>query len=124
VRDIDSSRLLIHVRHGTGGNDRYVPLPQRTLAWLRQYWVTHRNPVLIFPAPGRGGLSQSTTTTPMPRSSVQGAFREALKDRGLHTHASVHTRRHAWATHVLAAGVNLRLSHVDLGHRSPTTTSV
>ena len=124
VRDIDSSRMLIHVRHGKGGKDRYVPWPHRTLALLRQYWVTHRHPVLIFPAPGRGGIAQSTTTNPMPRSSVQGAFREALKDSGIHTHASVHTRRHAWATHVLEAGLKLRLMHVYLGHNSPTTTSV
>jgi len=60
----------------------------------------------------------------MPRSRVQGAFREALKDSGIHTHASVHTLRHSWATHVLEAGLNLRLIQVYLGHNSPTTTSV
>jgi len=60
----------------------------------------------------------------MPRSSVQEAFREALTDSGIHKHASVHTLRHAWATHLLEAGVNLRLIQVYLGHRSPTTTSV
>jgi integrase/recombinase XerD len=124
VPDIDSSRMLIHVRHGKGGKDRYVPLPRRTLARLRQYWVTHRHPVLIFPAPGRGGISLSTATTPMPRSSVQGAFREALKDSGLHKQASVHTLRHSWATHLLEAGVNLRLIQAYLGHSSPMTTSV
>jgi site-specific recombinase XerD len=124
VRDIDSSRLLIHVRHGKGGKDRYVPLPHRTLARRRQYWVTQRHLVLVFPAPGRGGISRSTATTPMPRSRVQGAFREALNESGLHTHASVHTRRHSWATHRLEAGVNLRLMQASLGHRSPTTTSV
>lgn len=124
VRDIDSARMLIHVRRGKGGKDRYVPLPHRTLERLRQYWVTHRNPVLIFPAPGRGGISRSTATAPMPRSSVQEAFREALKDSGLHKHASVHTLRHSWATHLLEAGVNLRLIQAYLGHSSPTTTSV
>jgi integrase/recombinase XerD len=124
VRDIDSARMLIHVRHGKGGKDRYVPLPQRTLERLRQYWVTHRHPVLIFPAPGRGGISLSTATAPMPRSSVQGPFREALKDSGLHKHASVHTLRHSWATHLLEAGVNLRLIQAYLGHSSPATTSV
>jgi len=124
VRDIDSSRMMIHVRHGKGGQDRYVPLPHRTLELLRQYWVTHRHPVLIFPAPGRGGISRSTATAPMPRSSVQGAFREALHASGLHKHASVHTLRHSWATHLLEAGVNLRLIQAYLGHRSPTTTSV
>jgi site-specific recombinase XerD len=124
VRDIDSSRMMIHVRHGKGGKDRYVPLPHRTLELLRQYWVTHRHPVLIFPAPGRGGISRSTATAPMPRSSVQGAFREALNASGLHKQASVHTLRHSWATHLLEAGVNLRLIQAYLGHRSPTTTSV
>jgi len=124
VPDIDSARMLIHIRHGKGGKDRYVPLPHRTLELLRQYWVTHRHPVLIFPAPGRGGISRSTATAPMPRSSVQGAFREARTASGLHKHASVHTLRHSWATHLLEAGVNLRLIQAYLGHRSPTTTSV
>ena len=124
VRDIDSSRMLIHVRHGKGGKDRYVPLPHRTLERLRHYWVTHRHPVLIFPAPGRGGIGLPTATAPMPRNSVQGAFREALQDSGIHKPASVHTLRHSWATHLLEAGVNLRLIQAYLGHSSPTTTSV
>jgi integrase/recombinase XerD len=124
VQDIDSARLLIHVRRGKGGNDRDVPWPHRTLERLRQDWITHRHPVLIFPALGRGGTGLSTATDPMPRSRVQGAFREALQDSGLHTHASVHTRRHSWATHVLEAGVNLRLIQASRGHRSPTTTRV
>lgn len=124
VPDIDSARLLLHVRRGKGGKDRYVPLPHRTLELLRRYWVTHRHPVLIFPAPGRGGIGLSTATDPMPRSSVQGACREALKYSGLHKHASVHTLRHSWATHLLEAGVNLRLIQEYLGHTSPTTTSL
>jgi integrase/recombinase XerD len=124
VQNIDSARQLIHVRHGKGGKDRYVPLPQWTLEQLRQYWITHRHPVLIFPAPGRGRTGLSTATVPMPRSSVQGAFREALQDSGIHKHASVHTLRHSWATHLLEAGVNLRLIQAYLGHSSPTTTSV
>jgi len=52
VADIDSARLMIHVRHGKGAKDRYVPLPERTLQLLRQYWATHCNPVLLFPAEG------------------------------------------------------------------------
>jgi site-specific recombinase XerD len=55
VPDIDSARMLVHVRGGKGAKARYVPLPQPTLEWLRQYWKTHRHPVWIFPAPGRGG---------------------------------------------------------------------
>ncbi len=58
VQDIDSSRLMIHVRQGKGNKDRYVPLPQPTVVMLRQYWVTHRHPVWRFPArPGYGQLN-------------------------------------------------------------------
>jgi len=116
--------MLVHVRRGKGGKDRYVPLPPRTLQLLREYWVTHRNPVLIFPAPGRGGIGLSTSTAAMPKSSIQGAFREALKQSSIHQQASVHTLRHSWATHLLEAGVNLRLIQEYLGHSSPTTTSL
>jgi site-specific recombinase XerD len=124
VADIDSARLMIHVRHGKGAKDRYVPLPQRTLTWLRQYWTTHRNPVLLFPAEGRDHIDLAQATEPMSKSSVQDAFRAALKESGNNKHASVHTLRHSWATHLLEAGVNLRLIQEWLGHNSPATTSI
>ena len=94
IPDIDSARMLVHVRCGKGAKDRYVPLPHQTLEGLRQYWKTHRNPVWLFPAPGRGGIGMSTASTPMPRNSVQDAFRAALKASGIHKRASVHTFRH------------------------------
>ena len=124
VPDIDSARMMIHVRHGKGAKDRYVPLPQRTLELLRDYWVTHRNPVLIFPAEGRGHIDLSKATEPMSKSSVQDAFHAALKQSGINKRASVHTLRHSWATHLLEAGVHLRLIQEYLGHNSPATTSV
>jgi integrase/recombinase XerD len=121
-RDIDSSRMMIHVRHGTGGKERYVPRPPRTLERLRQYWVPHRHPMRIFPAPGRGRASLARATTPRPKSRLQEAFRQALTPSGIQTQAAVHTRRHSWATHLLEAGVNLRIIQASLGHHSPTTT--
>ncbi len=124
VPDIDSARMMIHVRHGKGNKDRYVPLPQRTLGLLRDYWATHRNPALIFPAEGREHINLSKATEPMSKSSVQDAFRAALKQSGSNKLASVHTLRHSWATHLLEAGVNLRLIQEYLGHSSPATTSV
>ena len=124
VPDIDSARMLVHVRCGKGAKDRYVPLPQRTLELLRQYWQTHRHPVWLFPAPGRGGLGMSTASTPMPRNSVQDAFRAARKASGIHKRASVHTLRPSWATHLLEAGVNLRLIQDYVGHNAPTTTAL
>jgi integrase/recombinase XerD len=124
VADIDSARQMIHVRHGKGAKDRYVPLPERTLQLLRQYWATHRNPLLLFPSPGHGEVPLATSTEPMHKSSVQDAFHAALKESGNHKRASVHTLRHSWATHLLEAGVNLRLIQEWLGHSSPATTSV
>jgi integrase/recombinase XerD len=124
VADIDSARLMIHVRHGKGAKDRYVPLPSRTLQLLRQYWVTHRNPRLLFPAEGRDHIDLAQATEPMSKSSVQDAFHAALKESRLNKRASVHTLRHSWATHLLEAGVNLRLIQEWLGHSSPATTSV
>jgi site-specific recombinase XerD len=116
--------MLIHVRHGKGAKDRYVPLPQSTLAVLRRHWSTHRNPQLIFPAPGRGGIHMAEATESMPKSSVQITFKEALKASGVNKLATVHTLRHSWATHLLEAGVNLRLIQEYLGHDSPTTTAI
>jgi len=124
VADLDSSRMMIHVRHGKGAKDRYVPLPQRTLELLRQYWRTHRNPLLLFPAEGRDHIDLAQATEPMSKSSVQQAFHAALKASGNNKRASVHTLRHSWATHLLEAGVNLRLIQEWLGHSSPATTSV
>ncbi len=124
VADIDSARMMIHIRHGKGAKDRYVPLPPRTLQLLRRYWITHRNPRLLFPAEGRDHIDLAQATEPMSKSSVQDAFHAALKESRLNKRASVHTLRHSWATHLLEAGVNLRLIQEWLGHSSPATTSV
>lgn len=123
VADIDSTRMFVHVRLGKGGKDRYVPLPQSTLELLRKYWKTHRNPVWLFPATGRGGIHERNATEPTSYTNVQAAFRAALKDSGIHKKASVHTLRHSYATHLLEAGVNLRQIQVYLGHNSVQTTS-
>jgi integrase/recombinase XerD len=124
VADLDSARMMIHVRHGKGAKDRYVPLPEQTLQLLRDYWRTHRNPLLLFPAEGRDHIDPAQATEPMSKSSVQDAFHAALKESRLNKRASVHTLRHSWATHLLEAGVNLRLIQEWLGHSSPATTSV
>jgi site-specific recombinase XerD len=118
VADIDSSRMMIHV-HGKGAKDRYVPLPESTLELLRQYWKTHRNKELLFPAQG-----DRLQTKPITIRSVQAAFNRAIERTRINKHSSVHTLRHSWATHLLEAGVNLRLIQAWLGHSSPSTTTV
>ena len=119
VCDIDSSRMMLHVHRGKGAKDRFVPLPKTTLAILRTHWKTHRNPRLLFPAWGRDSRSASTADTPMAISSVQGAFRAAKRQAAiLKRGVSIHTLRHSYATHLLEAGVNLRVIQQNLGHSS------
>jgi site-specific recombinase XerD len=122
VSDIDGARRLVHVHRGKGSRDRYVPLPPRTLGILREYWATHRNPCWIFPAVGRDQRAAATADSPMVRSSVQGALRRVVRQIGLKKHVHIHTLRHCYATHLLEAGVSLRLIQTYLGHRSLTTT--
>lgn len=118
VAEIDSDRMLLHIRRGKGGQDRYVPLPQRTLDLLRAYWQCHRHPEWLFPGVKAGA------TGSMDESGVGRAFRAALAESGIVKPATVHTLRHSWATHLLEAGVNLRLIQIWLGHKSLATTAI
>jgi len=125
VADVDSARMVLHI-HGKGKQDRYVPLPESTLRMLRQFWTTHRSPQWLFPAPTRHGAAWSVAhdAGPVTRSSLQSAFYRAWKKTGIAKRAHVHTLRHSYATHLMEAGVHLRLIQDNLGHRSPKTTSV
>jgi integrase/recombinase XerD len=118
IGHIDGARQLLHICHGKGGKDRYVPLPELVLRMLRQYWATHRDPVWIFPS------SRQNVKGPMNASGVQRAFQGALLDSGIQKPATVHTLRHSYATHLLENGLNLRLIQSYLGHASPSTTAI
>jgi integrase/recombinase XerD len=124
VGDIDSQRMMVHVRRGKGAKDRYVPLPSRTLTVLRQYWKTHRHPEWLFPARGRDGQQAATADQPMTRKSVQKAMSRVVHELDFKKAISVHTLRHSYATHLLEAGVNLRLIQHYLGHSSLHTTMI
>ncbi len=118
VKEIDGERQLLHIDQGKGGKDRYVPLPSACLKLLRGHWLTHRNSTWLFPSPFE------ETNQPMSASGMQRAFRAALQESGIHKQATVHTLRHSYATHLLEAGVNLRIIQSYLGHASPTTTAM
>lgn len=122
VGDIDSQRHLIHVRHSKGHRDRYVPLPEPCLKRLRDYWHSHRHPRWLFPGIHHPG--PFAATVPMSDSSVQKAFKAALRASGVSKPATVHTLRHSYATHLLESGVNLRVIQAYLGHASPATTAI
>lgn len=132
VTDIDAAQLRLHIRQGKGGKDRAVPLTPRLVEELRAFWKTHRNPVWLFPAPGRPWRERTEdrnrvlgrATTCMSVSAVQNAFRLARAESGIHPQACVHTLRHCYATHLLEEGVSLRLISQYLGHASLDVTVI
>jgi integrase/recombinase XerD len=123
VGDIDSKRMLVHVRQGKGYKDRYVPLPQRTLDMLRRHWTTHHHPLWLFPAKRRRSR-RGDGLGPMCGPTVQSAMCRVVEELKIRKAVSIHTLRHSYATHLLEAGVNLRLIQHYLGHNSLKTTMV
>ena len=124
VGDLDSQRMMVHIHRGKGAKDRYVPLPQSTLAALRLFWTTHRNPRFLFPAEGRDHQNGSAAQTPMSISTVQSAFKKITQQLNFGKKVSCHTLRHSYATHLLEAGVSLKAIQKYLGHSSLQTTLI
>jgi integrase/recombinase XerD len=124
VGDIDGQRGLVHIHRGKGAKDRYVPLPTSTLHWLRKHWTTHRHPRLLFPAEGRDHQQASVATTPIQTSTVQKGMSKIARELKFAKRVSIHTLRHSYATHLLEAGVSLRIIQQYLGHSSLQTTMV
>jgi integrase/recombinase XerD len=115
VTDIDSARMVLHVRHGKGKKDRQVPLSPRLLEVLREYWRTYRPTNWLFP-----GLKPGTALTD---GTVQRICRRAATRAGLTKRIHPHTLRHSFATHLLEAGVDLLSVQVMLGHSHFNTTA-
>lgn len=81
--DIDAARNRVHIRDAKGNKDRFVPLPQATLALLRRFWQTHRNPVLLFPNRKSGRRGAATARTPLDRGGVQATLHKVTESCGL-----------------------------------------
>ncbi|MGH7471490.1 MAG: tyrosine-type recombinase/integrase [Longimicrobiales bacterium] len=116
LSDIDSQRMVIHVRQGKGRKDRTVMLSPHLLNALRDYVRRYHPRDWLFP--GRN-LDQPINSTAVQRVCVQ-----ARQAAGLSKRASAHTLRHSFATHLLEAGTDLRLIQTLLGHNSLTTTAL
>ena len=124
VGDIDAARGLVHIHRGKGAKDRYVPIPSSTLKWLRKYWLTHQHPRLLFPAEGRDHKQAATAKNPMAQSTVQKPMKQIVDQIGFAKKISIHTLRHSYATHLLEAGVSLKVIQKYLGHSSLQTTMI
>jgi len=130
VDDIRGDAGKLWVRDGKGGKDRMVPIAQSMVEDLRRYWDVHQHPLLLFPNVGRGPCSTEkiaarmhSATAPMPISSLQRLMVIARKELGI-AHATAHTLRHSFATHLVEAGASLHTVQALLGHKQINTTMV
>jgi integrase/recombinase XerD len=114
--DIDSKRMMIRVEQGKGRKDRYVMLSKNLLAALRSYWKAYRPVRWLFEGKRRG--------EPLCSSTAEKVFKHAALKAGIAKHVYFHSLRHAFATHLLEDGTNIRVIQSLLGHRCLTTTQV
>jgi integrase/recombinase XerD len=116
VGDIDSQRMVVHVRNTKNRHDRIVPLSPRMLHTLRDYWKARRpQGTLLFP--GQCG------SKPLSRDAVGLAIRKTARRAGIEKKVYPHLMRHAFATHMLELGTDLRTVQILLGHRSLSSTT-
>jgi len=115
-RDIDSDRMLLHVRQGKGKKDRYVMLCERLLVVLRTYYkVVRPSGPKLFPGKVAGRAITS--------DGVRYGLRKAVAAAGIKKRVTVHSLRHGFATHLLESGTDIRVIQALLGHSSIQTTS-
>jgi len=115
VADIDSQRMMIRIEQGKGWKDRYVMLSPNLLEVLRGYWKVVRPKDWLFP--GRPPIR------PITRECIHQVCVKAAAAAGLTKRVSVRALRHAFATHLLESGTNIRVIQILLGHRSLRTTA-
>jgi len=121
VSDVDSKRMVIHVRGGKGRKDRDVMLSPKLLEALREHWrgLQRKPSAWLFP-----GNRWHTGDTPITTKVVWNACQEAAQRAGLQKDVHPHTLRHCFATHLLEAGADLRTIQMLLGHRDLEETTI
>jgi site-specific recombinase XerD len=119
VEDIDSQRMVIHVRQGKGGKDRDVTLSPRLLEILRDYWKWRKPQVYLFPS-----LQRKRPGLPITDRAIYHAVRTAARRAGIKKKITPHTLRHSWATHLLERGTDLKTIQMLLGHVDLEATTI
>jgi integrase/recombinase XerD len=122
VSDIDSSLMLIHVRQGKGSRDRELPLTQKVLDALREYWRAAKIKPRVYLFPSR--KEPTAEERPISDKTVWHACHEAALRAGISKRIGPHTLRHSFATNMLEAGADLRTIQLLLGHRHLKDTAI
>lgn len=115
IIDIDSQRMLIHVKNAKGKKDRYTLLSTKILLLLREYYAIYKPKTFLFEGQNGGQYSSR---------SAQSVLQQSAKKAGITKQISLHTLRHSFATHLLESGTDLRYIQDLLGHNSPKTTMI
>ena len=114
IEDLDSRRGVIRIR-GKGGRERYVPLREKLLHVLRRYYRCHQpKGTWLFPA--------AKSDRHVSPDRARAALHKAVRRTSVKKHVTPHVLRHSCATHLLEAGVELRVIQALLGHASIRTT--
>jgi integrase/recombinase XerD len=119
VEDIDSERMIVHIRQGKGGKDRDVPLPPALLDTLREYWRWKKPKTWLFP---RGIAKRGDQH--LTDKAVWYVCAEAARHAGLKKRVAPHMLRHSFATHLLENGADLPTIQILLGHADLEATSI
>jgi integrase/recombinase XerD len=120
VSDIDSERMVIHIRNGKGGRDRDVPLSDKLVETLREYWRWMKPKTWLFP----GTVNHLRADVPITAKMSWEACQQAAERAGITKRVTPHILRHSYATHLLEAGADLRTIQVLLGHAKLEHTSI
>jgi integrase/recombinase XerD len=120
VEDIDSTRMLIHIRQGKGGKDRDVPLSPKVLETLREYWRWMKPKTYLFP----GTINGSRADKPITPKVLWESCREAAERAGITKAVRPHLLRHSFATHLVEGGADLPTVQALLGHTDLKPTSI
>lgn len=114
VRDIDTDRMLLHVREGKGKKDRYIVLSKFIANRFEKYCKEYKIEKYVFPGQKKGNYVSKTT--------IQRIMREAVKSAKIQKPANLHTLRHCFATHLLENGVDIITVKEQMGHACIQTT--
>lgn len=113
ISDIDGKRNLVHIKNAKGKKDRIVPLSEKLLVQLREYYRIYRPKEYLFYGSGRDQYSTA---------SLRNVFVNACKRAKIKKHVTLHSLRHSYATHLMDAGTDVRMIQELLGHDSIKTT--
>jgi len=113
---VDSKRGIVTILNAKGNKDRIVPISEKMLVMLREYYKAYRPQVWLFEGQMKGEQYSET--------SLEKILKDALRKVQIRKKVTLHWLRHSYATHLMEAGTELRFIQELLGHKSSKTTEI